>query len=110
MVHIEQASILESLEHLISYPWIVQKLKEETLTINGWYFDFDTGDLLAYNTELSKFEAIQKGIPSIQTPSKIKQFSFSKKNSSREFSIKETPLEHQNIPLISTANETTVSL
>lgn len=55
----EQASILLSLENLLSYPWILHRLKDEVLTINGWYFDFEKGELLAFNPEINTFESLQ---------------------------------------------------
>ena len=49
---------MQSLENLVSYPWIHSRLKEGTLSLTGWYFDFETGDLLAYSTETSQFEPL----------------------------------------------------
>ncbi|KAJ3346706.1 hypothetical protein HDU91_006968 [Kappamyces sp. JEL0680] len=54
----EHASIMQSLENLVSYPFIHSRLKDGTLTLNGWYFDFESGDLMAYNPNSSVFEAI----------------------------------------------------
>ncbi|KAJ3282475.1 hypothetical protein HK104_010869 [Borealophlyctis nickersoniae] len=54
----EHASILVSLENLISYPWIREALTREELTINGWYFDFERGELLAYMPETNSFEKL----------------------------------------------------
>jgi hypothetical protein len=49
---------LQSLERLLDFPWINEGLKAGTLQVNGWYFDFESGDLLAYNSTLAKFEPI----------------------------------------------------
>lgn len=54
----EQASILCSLENLTSYPWITDKLSSGELSINGWYFDFEKGELLGYNPSNSSFEPL----------------------------------------------------
>ncbi|KAI8901274.1 carbonic anhydrase [Globomyces pollinis-pini] len=54
----EKASILQSLENCVSYPWIHEKLKDGSLSLTGWYFDFDTGKLLGYNSEKSTFESL----------------------------------------------------
>ncbi|KAJ3271540.1 hypothetical protein HDV01_006591 [Terramyces sp. JEL0728] len=54
----EKASILQSLENLLTYPWIVEKLKQGTISINGWYFDFETGSLSAYDPDTCHFELL----------------------------------------------------
>ncbi|KNC96653.1 uncharacterized protein SPPG_07866 [Spizellomyces punctatus DAOM BR117] len=54
----EHASILCSLENLVTYPWIRDRLATGEISINGWYFDFKSGDLLAYNPETNAFESL----------------------------------------------------
>jgi len=39
----EQASILKSLENLMSYPWISRRVNEGKLALHGWYFDMENG-------------------------------------------------------------------
>ncbi|KAJ3000320.1 hypothetical protein HDV02_006127 [Globomyces sp. JEL0801] len=56
----EEASILCSLENLTTYPWIMSKLQDNSLTLSGWYFDFETGNLLAFNPETASFEPIEE--------------------------------------------------
>ncbi|TPX32140.1 carbonic anhydrase [Synchytrium microbalum] len=51
----EHASILVSLENLVTYPFIKERLNSGDLTISGWYFDFITGQLNAYNPESNEF-------------------------------------------------------
>lgn len=55
----ERAAILVSLENLCSYPWIRDRLKAKTLTINGWYFDFEAGELYSYSPTSGGFEPMQ---------------------------------------------------
>jgi carbonic anhydrase len=57
-LNIEQVSILQSLERLLEFPWIFEKINEGSLNVHGWYFDFEKGDLLAYKSRSSKFEAL----------------------------------------------------
>ncbi|KAI8901266.1 carbonic anhydrase [Globomyces pollinis-pini] len=54
----EEASILCSLENLTTYPWVMSRLKENKLTLSGWYFDFENGTLSAYNQASNKFESV----------------------------------------------------
>jgi carbonic anhydrase len=45
----EQAAILLSLENLLTFPWIAQRVKKGTLFLHGWYFDLSQGELLGYD-------------------------------------------------------------
>ncbi|KAJ3120810.1 hypothetical protein HK100_012639, partial [Physocladia obscura] len=54
----EHASILLSLENLVSYPWVREKLMNESISIHGWYFDFEDGELLALNPDTLVFEPL----------------------------------------------------
>lgn len=47
----EQAAILLSLGNLLSFPWIEERVKKGTLSLYGWYFDLDKGELLGYDAE-----------------------------------------------------------
>ncbi|KAJ3154885.1 hypothetical protein HDU86_004590 [Geranomyces michiganensis] len=51
----EHASILTSLQNLTTYPWISERLASGEININGWYFDFMNGDLLAFHPEEDAF-------------------------------------------------------
>ena len=44
----EQAAIQLSLENLHSFPWIDQRVTDGTLSLHGWYFDLNAGELLEY--------------------------------------------------------------
>lgn len=58
----EQGSILESLDNLLTYPWIKSGLEEGNLTLTGWYFNFEDGELLSYHAESGKFIKISPDI------------------------------------------------
>lgn len=51
----EQAAILLSLENLHSFPFVTERLEEGTLSLHGWYFDMEHGELLEYNVEKGAF-------------------------------------------------------
>ena len=53
-----QASIALSLENLLSFPWIRERVAAGTVALHGWYFDLDAGELLAYSAETGKFAAL----------------------------------------------------
>jgi carbonic anhydrase len=53
-----QAAIALSLENLMSFPWIRERVGAAKLELHGWYFDLDAGELLAYSAETGKFAAL----------------------------------------------------
>lgn len=54
----EQQSILGSLNNLMSFPWIRDAVEQGKLTLHGWYFDIEHGELLGYNSTSNQFEAL----------------------------------------------------
>ena len=42
---VERAAIRGSLDNLATYPWIRERLAAGKLTLHGWWFDIETGDL-----------------------------------------------------------------
>ncbi len=55
----EQAAILVSLENLMTYPWIAERVVAGAMHLHGWYFDIAHGELLSYNPACNGFESIQ---------------------------------------------------
>jgi len=51
----EMASILHSLDNLMTYPWLKRRVEKGDLMLHGWYFDIDTGALLAYSPRRQEF-------------------------------------------------------
>jgi carbonic anhydrase len=47
----EQAAILLSMENLLSFPWIAQRVNNGSLFLHGWYFDLAQGELLGYDAD-----------------------------------------------------------
>ena len=46
--HCEEAAILVSIDNLLSYPWIQERVAAHELSLHAWYFDMSRGALLAY--------------------------------------------------------------
>jgi len=53
----EQEAILVSLDNLLTFPWILERVAQGKLTLHGWYFDLERGELLRFNPESHSFEA-----------------------------------------------------
>ena len=55
----EQRAILVSLENLVTFSWIKERVENGALTLHGWYFDIEQGQLLHFNTTTKRFEALR---------------------------------------------------
>lgn len=51
----EQANVLEQLKHLMSFPYIKEKVLSGKLNISGWYYIIETGEIYIYNQEADAF-------------------------------------------------------
>lgn len=54
----ERQAILGSLDNLMTFSWIRERVEQGTLALHGWYFDIECGRLLGYNRASSKFEVL----------------------------------------------------
>jgi carbonic anhydrase len=54
----EQRAILVSLQNLMTFPWVQDRVASGALTLHGWYFDIEHGQLLRFNTDTHRFEAL----------------------------------------------------
>jgi len=63
----EQAAILVSLENLLTFPWIRERVELGRLVLHGWYFDLEKGVLLGYDAEHKRFEPLS-GTPPVAAP------------------------------------------
>ncbi len=51
----EQFAISLSLDNLMSFPWIRERVEAGKLALHGWYFDIESGELLGYSAETASF-------------------------------------------------------
>jgi carbonic anhydrase len=54
----EQRAILVSLDNLMTFSWVRDKVASGHLSLHGWYFDIEHGQLLSYNSATSSFESL----------------------------------------------------
>ena len=55
----EEAAILVSLENLLTFPWIKERVQQGSLVLHGWCFDLVEGTLVAYDPYNGCFEALR---------------------------------------------------
>jgi carbonic anhydrase len=58
MMACEQRTILVSLENLLTFPWVKERVAQGALQLHGWYFDIEHGLLLQYDAGAGGFEAL----------------------------------------------------
>jgi len=54
----EQGTIVQSLENLMTFPWIAERVNAGTLTLHGWYYDLHSAELIIYDPESKSFSAV----------------------------------------------------
>ncbi len=54
----EQAAVLISLDNLLGFPWVRERVERGVLFLHGWYFDLERGELLSFIPETSSFEPL----------------------------------------------------
>lgn len=57
---LEQAAILTSLNNLMTFPWIRERVSSGTLSLHGWYFDMVAGEMLSYDFGKGAFRPLSK--------------------------------------------------
>ena len=55
----EQLNVVEQMNHLLSYPYLKEKYERGELTILGWYYVIETGEVYNYSPEKQVFERIE---------------------------------------------------
>ena len=58
MRQLEKHSIMISLENLMTFPWLAEKVNSGELTLHGMWTDIAEGGLEYYNTSSIKFESV----------------------------------------------------
>ncbi len=52
----EQMNVVEQLKHLLTYPYIREKVEKGELQILGWYYIIETGEVFNYDQDLGYFD------------------------------------------------------
>ncbi len=56
----EQISVIFSMQNILTYPLVTDKVLEGKLSIRGWYYKLETGEILYYNEDKMEFLPIEK--------------------------------------------------
>ena len=51
----EKLSIIKQIESILTYPNVKKKFEDGTLSVHGWYYDIETGNIDYYNADTYEF-------------------------------------------------------
>ena len=51
----EQANVVEQLKHLITYPFVQERVASGTLALSGWHYIIETGEIFIYDQSTGEF-------------------------------------------------------
>lgn len=54
----EEKGVLKSLENLMTFPWVKERVEAGTLLLHGWHYDLGDGSLYAKSKDSDEFEKI----------------------------------------------------
>lgn len=54
----EKATIIQSLDNLMTFPWIEERVTQKKLALHGWYYDLHTATLSCFDPEKEKFTRV----------------------------------------------------
>ncbi|OGT07002.1 MAG: hypothetical protein A2103_01580 [Gammaproteobacteria bacterium GWF2_41_13] len=52
---LSQINVIQQLENLKTYPWVMERLQMNKLRIHGWWFDLTTADVFYYEKQSDQF-------------------------------------------------------
>ncbi len=55
---LEQESMKTSLANLLSFPWIRERVNDNSLRLHGWYYDIYDGNMYVYVPKNDRFEPL----------------------------------------------------
>lgn len=64
----EEQNVVEQISHLKEYPFISDRLKAGTLSIEGWRYDIGTGEVETYDESLQRFTSIVSKLEVTERP------------------------------------------
>jgi carbonic anhydrase len=56
----EQLNVVLQLDHLLTYPGVVERMEAGKLKILGWHYIIETGEIYNYNFEKRRFELLKE--------------------------------------------------
>jgi carbonic anhydrase len=51
----EQGNVVQQIKNLLTYPYIKEEMEQGKISISGWYYIIETGEIFIYDKESSEF-------------------------------------------------------
>ena len=55
----EQLNVIEQMNHLITYPYIKEKFRQNRIQIYGWHYIIETGEVYNFDKDAHVFRKIE---------------------------------------------------
>jgi carbonic anhydrase len=55
---VSQVNVLQQMEHIMSYPFVRERVKKKQLRVHGWWFDIAQADVYCYEQDQNQFVLI----------------------------------------------------
>lgn len=62
---VSQMNVLVQMEHILSYPQVLQSVEMGTLRVHGWWFDIAHADVYYYENHVNRFVMIEESVKEI---------------------------------------------
>jgi carbonic anhydrase len=70
---VEQASVVNSVANLMTFPWIAERVGAGKLMLHAWWFNLKEGQLYAFNPDTAVFDAVTgvEVMPTVQKGTRL---------------------------------------
>lgn len=56
----EQINVVQQINHLLTYPYVLERYNNDELNIIGWYYVIESGEIYNYDVDKGYFELIDE--------------------------------------------------
>lgn len=57
---VSQANVIQQMLHILSYPFVLERVEQGLLRLHGWWFDIGRADVYCYEHEINRFVLIDE--------------------------------------------------
>jgi carbonic anhydrase len=57
---ISQVNVLQQMQHIMSYPFVRERIEQKKLRVHGWWFDIAQADVYSYEPNINQFVLIDE--------------------------------------------------
>lgn len=57
---LSQVNVLQQMQHILSYPFVRERVEKKALRVHGWWFDIAQADVYCYEQDINQFVLIDE--------------------------------------------------